>query len=164
MWYGSDISKVVNEGRRTPSRINTLTRGAVLGELALLSDSPRSASVRGLRDSELLTIDKPHFDALLHSEPELALSLARVLSAQLQASRGAPAAKRAHPVTIVLRAVGSGPPLLELADELSQAMCASGKAAVLHPGEERLQAGAGRDARRCDRQVRPASGALRARA
>ena len=31
--------------------INTLTRGAVLGELALLSGSARSASVRALRDT-----------------------------------------------------------------------------------------------------------------
>ena len=156
--------EVVHEGE-DPVTINTLTRGAVLGELALLSDSLRSASVRGLRDSELLMIDKPHFDALLHSEPELALSLARVLSAQLQASRAVPVARRAHPVTIVLRAVGSGVPLLELADELSRAMCAWGKVAVLHPGEERRQAAVRlQTRRRCDRQVRPASGALRARA
>ena len=38
-------------------------------------------------------------------------------------------------MTIVLRAVGPGPPLLELADELSRAMCVWGKVAVLHAGE-----------------------------
>ena len=125
----------VLQGEAELERINTLTRGAVLGELALLSDSLRSASVRGLRDSELLMIDKPHFDALLRSEPELALSLTRVLSAQLQASRAIPVTRRAHPVTIVLRALSPGVPILELADELSQAMCAWGKVAVLYPDE-----------------------------
>jgi NTE family protein len=117
--------------------INTLTRGAVLGELALLSESERSASVRAMRDTELLMIDKESFDSLLRQEPELALSLTRVLSAQLQASRAVPAAKRPRPVTIALRPVGPGVPVLQIADELSWAMCAFGKVAVLHPDDER---------------------------
>jgi EmrB/QacA subfamily drug resistance transporter len=116
-----------------PRTINTLTRGAVLGELALLSDSVRSASVRALRDTELLKIDKPSFDSLLHAEPTLALSLTRVLSAQLQASRAIPASRRATPVTIALHALDRHAPLLELADELSRAMCSWGTVAVLHP-------------------------------
>jgi EmrB/QacA subfamily drug resistance transporter len=116
-----------------PETINTLTRGAVLGELALLSDSARSASVRALRDTELLKIDKPSFDSLLHSEPELALSLTRVLSAQLQASRAIPVSRRARPVTIALHALDRDVPLLELADLLSRAMCSWGTVAVLHP-------------------------------
>jgi NTE family protein len=117
--------------------INTLTRGAVLGELALLSDSVRSASVRALRDTELLRIDKASFDSLLRSEPELALGLTRVLSAQLQASRAVPAAKRPRPVTIALRAIGADVPVLDIADELSRAMCAWGSVAVLYPDEQR---------------------------
>ena len=49
--------------------LNTLTRGAVLGELALLSESPRSGSIRALRDTEALKIDKRHFDELLGTRP-----------------------------------------------------------------------------------------------
>jgi EmrB/QacA subfamily drug resistance transporter len=126
--------EVVREGAE-PETLNTLTRGAVLGELALLSDSVRSASVRALRDTELLRIDKEAFHSLLRSEPELALSLTRVLSAQLQASRAIPVSRRGRPVTIALRAVDPGVPLLELADELSRALCTWGKVAVLHPGD-----------------------------
>jgi predicted acylesterase/phospholipase RssA len=125
---------VIQDGPESRA-INTLTRGAVLGELALLSDSVRSASIRALRDTEVLKIGKAQFDSLLHSEPGLALSLARVLSGQLQASRTMPPARRARPVTIVLRAVGPGLPLMELADELSRAMCEWGSVAVLYPGE-----------------------------
>ena len=113
--------------------INTLTRGAVLGELALLSDSTRSASVRALRDSELLRIEKPAFEQLLRSEPELPLSLTRVLSAQLRASRSQPAMKRPVPVTTAVRGLSEGVPLLDLVDELSWAMCAWGRVAVLYP-------------------------------
>jgi NTE family protein len=123
------------DGPEPETTINTLTRGAVLGELALLSDSVRSASIRALRDTELLKISKAHFDSLLRSEPELALSLTRVLSAQLQASRAIPPARRARPVTIALRAVEPGVPVLELADELSRELCSWGRVAVVHPGE-----------------------------
>jgi EmrB/QacA subfamily drug resistance transporter len=126
--------EVIQDGPESEA-INTLTRGAVLGELALLSDSVRSASIRALRDSEVLKIEKAHFDSLLESAPGLALSLARVLSGQLQASRTRPPARRSRPVTIVMRAAGPDVPLLELADELSRAMCEWGKVAVLYPGE-----------------------------
>ena len=124
--------EVVSE-QDQPQRINTLTRGAVLGELALLSGSERSASVRALRDSELLRIDRDSFESLLRREPELALSLTRVLSTQLQASRAIPVARRPRPVTIALRAVAPNVPVLDIADELSRAMCAWGSVAVLHP-------------------------------
>src|SRR6185312_9827221 len=114
-----------DEGTEVP--INTLTRGAVLGELALLSDSTRSASVRALRDSELLRIEKPAFEQLLDAEPELLRSLTRIVSSQLQASRSRPPAKRPLPVTIAVRSLSEGVPLLELVDELSWAMCAWGR-------------------------------------
>jgi NTE family protein len=123
-----------------PQTINTLTRGAVLGELALLSESQRSASVRALRDTELLKIEASSFQSLLRSEPELALSLTRVLSSQLQASRAIPPARRARPVTIALCAVGPGVDLLELAEQLSREMCEWGKVAVLYPDTERASA------------------------
>ncbi len=144
--------------------INTITRGAVLGELALLNDSARSASVRAMRDSELLRIDRDSFEALLRSEPELALGLTRVLSAQLQASRAIPPARRARPVTIALRSLSPGVPLLELADDLSRALCARGRVAVLYPEDATAAAAATRpERRRAERELRAGGGALRGR-
>ena len=128
------LRSVESETTATTRRSTRSDAGAVLGELALLSSSTRSASVRALRDTELLRIDKTDFDELLSAEPELALSLTRVLSSQLQASRAIPVARRARPVTIALRAAGPGVPLLDIADELSRSLCAWGKVAVLHPG------------------------------
>jgi NTE family protein len=125
--------EVIREGAE-PETVNTLTRGAVLGELALLGDSTRNASVRALRDTELLKITRPHFESLLRSEPELTLSLARALGAQLKASRAIPL-RRGRPVTIALHALGDGVPLIDLADELSRMLCTWGRVAVLHPGD-----------------------------
>ena len=137
-----EVVQVGRDGAESET-INTLTRDAVLGELALLSETVRSASIRALRDTELLKISKAPFDSLLRAQPELALSLTRVLSAQLQASRAIPVARRARPVTIALRALGPGVPLLDLADELSRAMCEWGKVAVVYPGELSASSGDG---------------------
>jgi predicted acylesterase/phospholipase RssA len=63
-----------------------------------------------------------------------------------------PPARRSRPVTIVMRAVGPDIPLLELADELSRAMCEWGNVAVLYP-EERRRAG-GEDEPRTDAVAR----------
>ncbi len=125
--------EVIREGPE-PETVNTVTRGAVLGELALLSDSNRTASVRALRDTELLQITRPHFESLLRSEPELTLSLARVLGAQLRASRAIPL-RRGRPVVIALHALGDDVPLIDLADELSRMLCTWGRVAVLYPGD-----------------------------
>jgi NTE family protein len=127
--------EVLREGDE-PQTLNTLTRGAVLGELALLSDSTRSASVRALRDSELLLITREHFQTLVRSEPELTLGLLQALSSQLALSRAMPVSRRGRPVTIALRSPQRSVPLLEIADELSWALCTWGRVAVLYPGDE----------------------------
>ena len=62
--------------------------GTALGELALLTGSPRSASVRAVRDSRLLELDAERFLALLESEAEVAAGVARELARQLQESGG----------------------------------------------------------------------------
>jgi EmrB/QacA subfamily drug resistance transporter len=116
-----------------PETVNELTRGAVLGELALLSETGRrGASVRAVRDSELIAIERDRFETLLGSEPELALGLMRSLGAQLGASRAIPIVQRPRPVTIALVATDETP-LLDLADELSRVLCAWGRVAVLFP-------------------------------
>ncbi|HTR72371.1 MAG TPA: DHA2 family efflux MFS transporter permease subunit, partial [Solirubrobacteraceae bacterium] len=97
--------EVLQSGEDGEEQINTLGKGAVVGELALLNDSARSASIRALRDTELLRVEKGPFQALLQSRPELAIGLTRTLSAQLQASRAILPAKRSKPVTIALYAL-----------------------------------------------------------
>lgn len=128
---------------RSAQTVNTLTRGAVLGELALLEDSVRNASARALRDSELLRIRRPHFEALLRTHPELGLGLARALGAQLKASRAIPVERRPQPVTIALCTLGGGVPRLELANELSWMLSAYGRVAVLYSDSDGELAGLG---------------------
>ena len=69
-----DAGAVIGESRR----------GDVLGEAALLTDSPRSASVRAARATEVIAVDQADFTELLHGSPALSLALNRSLSRRLQ--------------------------------------------------------------------------------
>jgi NTE family protein len=68
--------------------VRELGPGDVLGELALLTGSPRSASAQAVRDSELLSLEAGRFDALLADDPAFARTLLRELAGQLQVSGG----------------------------------------------------------------------------
>ena len=82
--------------RPTAAWSRELGRGAVLGELALLTKSPRSLSVRAARDTDLIAIAAEAFERLLRESPELSLALNRTLAAQLRTSVGtAPETARA---------------------------------------------------------------------
>ena len=110
--------------------IRVLGRGAALGELALLTSSPRSASVRAARDSDLIAIARPDFERLLAEEPEVSLALTRALGAQLRDSVGVLPQSRAVPVTIALVPLGSEP-ARDLAARLRDELARWGRVAVL---------------------------------
>ena len=52
--------------------------GETVGELGLMIDQPRSATVRALRDSELLRLSRAGFKTLVASKPDAMLEAARV--------------------------------------------------------------------------------------
>lgn len=59
--------------------INHLGPGAQFGDLALLLDLPRSATIISSEPTRLLVIDKETFNGLLASAPEIAIELSRVV-------------------------------------------------------------------------------------
>ena len=71
-----------------------MRRGEVIGELALLRQATRTASVRARRDAELLELERESFDELIRSLPGFALRLTHALGERL-ASRP-PAASPEH--------------------------------------------------------------------
>jgi hypothetical protein len=60
-------------------RLAVLHEGAVFGELALLTDQARTASVRALDDADLIVIDQDGFLELWRRHPEVLLPLLRVV-------------------------------------------------------------------------------------
>lgn len=72
-------------GNDGPSRpVGEVVPGETVGELSLLSDQPRSASIRAIRDSLLIRIDRESFDLLAERHPPLVMNLAANIAAVLQ--------------------------------------------------------------------------------
>jgi len=70
---------------RTERVLHDLARGAIVGEIALLSNLPRSATVRAVRDSELLLLRQSSFDALVDQTPRVLREISRLLIDRLLA-------------------------------------------------------------------------------
>jgi signal transduction histidine kinase len=60
--------------------------GEFLGEIALLEQAPRSATVRATRDSALMVIQPAAFQALLAASPTAAAGILRVMAARLRST------------------------------------------------------------------------------
>jgi EmrB/QacA subfamily drug resistance transporter len=128
--------EVVDEGAGTV--IREYRRGDALGELALLTDSPRSASARAVRDSEVIAVDKDDFAELLGSSPALSSALNRSLSRRLQDTRASAPTARPRPGTVALIALDDRIPLRWLAILLAGALRAYLSVAVLDDADAPL--------------------------
>jgi predicted acylesterase/phospholipase RssA/CRP-like cAMP-binding protein len=62
-----------------------LGRGAIVGEMALLTDRPRAATVSAVRDSDLLLLRVSSFTSLLERSPALVTGMIRLLVDRLLA-------------------------------------------------------------------------------
>jgi NTE family protein len=123
-----DVMYVVRAGRlqvvdeAVGAVIRELGRGDTLGELALLTDSPRSASVRAARATDVIAVNRADFEELLRTSPALSLALNRSLGRQLRDARAAAPTTRPRPTTVALTALDARIPLLRLAARLGAAL------------------------------------------
>ena len=110
--------------------LRILGPGAAIGELALLTGAPRSASVQAVRDSTLLRLPRGPFVDLLGRDAWFAAAVARELALQLQASGGLEAPPT-RPALIGLRGVGPDAPVRLVATSLASALARYGSVEVL---------------------------------
>jgi predicted acylesterase/phospholipase RssA/CRP-like cAMP-binding protein len=113
------------------SVMRTLARGDVIGELALLTGAPRSASVRARRDAELVRLAGADLAALLREQPEAALALTRALSQQLQESRTRESELTPVPSTVAIVPLHAGLPVRELRDAVVRELRRGGRVVEL---------------------------------
>lgn len=84
---GSEFMVIVQgavEVRRKGRKINQLGAGDFIGEMALISGSPRSATVTTTEDSSLLVVTGREFWALLDRAPDLQKSVIKAMGERLQ--------------------------------------------------------------------------------
>lgn len=110
------LEVVIEEPRKV---LRVLGRGAALGELALLTGSTRSASIRARRDSELLRLAADRLDELIDSEPTFSHALTRSLATLLQASQSLDGAPSPLPETIGVLGMTREPVARDAAEALS---------------------------------------------
>jgi NTE family protein len=111
--------EIVIESGGEPKVIRILGRGDSVGELALLTESPRSASVRARRDSELLHVTRDHFAKLLEQRPEFAAGLTRVLGRQLRDVRHAGLEPDPVPSTVTVVGLCANLPVRDIGSYLA---------------------------------------------
>lgn len=67
-------------------RVGELKAGDVFGEMALLDEFPRSATVRTIEQTTCLGIQRWHFKGILESHPQVAVALLPVLTRRLRSA------------------------------------------------------------------------------
>jgi CRP/FNR family transcriptional regulator, cyclic AMP receptor protein len=78
-----------NNPDRAEEVLGTAGPGDVLGEMALLDDLPRSASVEAIEDVTALLLPVWEFRSILRNNPDIALKLLGVLSRRLRKAEAA---------------------------------------------------------------------------
>ena len=112
--------------------VREITRGQVVGEMSLLTDDPRSATVVAVRDSVLARLGKPEFNHLLSTSTVVSMALTRQIVRRLQTPSQRGALDR--PVAIGLLPISegiSGTALAEFAEQLAAGLRQVGTVAVL---------------------------------
>lgn len=99
---------IVESGRLRASRVEDgrvvevgdIGAGEPVGEMALISDAPRTATVTALRECVLLRLEASAFDALVARHPGISRAIANVAIRRLQSSLTAGSA-RVRTITII---------------------------------------------------------------
>jgi predicted acylesterase/phospholipase RssA/CRP-like cAMP-binding protein len=110
--------------------VNEVGAGETLGEMALLSGEPRSASVLAVRDSLLARLPTAAFNRLVSQHPSVLRRIAGLLVARLRHSTDSRARLRASVRTLAVLALGERAPAAEFTRRLVAALGAHG--ATLH--------------------------------
>jgi CRP-like cAMP-binding protein len=85
---------VIAEGRakamRRGRKIASLERGSFFGEMSLLDEGPRSATVTAETDMQLLVLSSRNFSALIADNPSVTRKILRGMAERLRGTENAP--------------------------------------------------------------------------
>ncbi|MDD7909105.1 MULTISPECIES: cyclic nucleotide-binding domain-containing protein [Pseudovibrio] len=76
--------------------VATVGHHAIVGEIAILCDVPRTATLRAVGTTDVLTVSKDNFLKLLKEFPEMSLEVMRVLAQRLEKTTRDLADAKAH--------------------------------------------------------------------
>ena len=117
--------------------VNHIQHGEIVGEMALLSDEPRSATIYAARESDLLFFGKREFAILIEKHPRFLLGITRMNIERLRHSMSQ-ARPRTDTSVTALVAVSAAVPMAEFASRLTEKLAEY--CTVVHASRKRLQA------------------------
>lgn len=120
--------------------VREISRGEVVGEMSLITEEPRSATLVAIRDSVLVSLGKQDFEHLQAISPAVSLALTRKIIERLRTENERPALDR--PVTMALLPISDGVDALEMARALAARLAPLGRVAVLDAGSAAQRLGA----------------------
>jgi NTE family protein len=106
-----------------------IAAGEAVGEISLITEDRRRFSVRALRDSELLRLDRDAFEELSLHHPRAALAVARIAIERLRSRHESE--HRSSPRTFAILPVDGNVPARPLAMKLAAALGAYGRCVLL---------------------------------
>ncbi|MCE7987704.1 MAG: hypothetical protein DYG89_41600 [Caldilinea sp. CFX5] len=100
--------------------IREVGAGEVIGEIGLLTNAPRSATVKAMRATTVVRLSAALCEALVMQHPQVMVQVARIMAAR---QVGAPAPKTQTPVALTVTLLASDPavPLAAVAERLGAA-------------------------------------------
>jgi predicted acylesterase/phospholipase RssA/CRP-like cAMP-binding protein len=113
--------------------LSQVGRGESVGEVAVLTGNPRSATVRALRDSVIARLDRAGLSLLLEEHPRIALAFTRRLAGWIS-----PVSKvetRRSCIAVAVAAAQESIPLADLTRRLAESLSALGPTLHLTAGE-----------------------------
>lgn len=111
-----------------PRVIGEIGRGETVGEMAVLTGEPRSATIQAVRDTVLAHATREAFEALWKRHPELPVHMAKIIIGRLK--RKTERRKISRPSTICILRITEGVELGEFAERLAQSLDRWGVATV----------------------------------
>lgn len=123
---------VVTRDDGDESIVARLGRWETVGEMAIITGEPRSATVIAARDTELIRLSRAALNRLAETHPHLPLALARSTIARMGRSQTQAAqVRRPRLATLALVPLAPDVPLARVAAHLVHAMSATGPALLL---------------------------------
>jgi predicted acylesterase/phospholipase RssA/CRP-like cAMP-binding protein len=127
------LTHILRESGAQTSTLFALGRGAIVGEMAILTGEPRSASAIAARDSEVCRFTREAFERLSRKYPAVMVQIAVQMVNRLHL---ASAGRSDQPVPSVITILPISARLKQFASRLAEALSAHGS--VMHISRDRI--------------------------
>jgi predicted acylesterase/phospholipase RssA/CRP-like cAMP-binding protein len=117
--------------------LSEMSRGESIGEIALLTGEPRTATVVAVRDSELVRISRESFEEIVQKYPRVMQVIAGIVVRRLRAKERVSAAP-AGGLCIAVLGIGTAPSTADFTERLAKALGNIGP--TLHLSGKRIDA------------------------